>query len=330
MRKRIWNLLFLVGFMCLVYNTSITITIRWRETDGSPKESCMSSMAERFDHDPGEPPRVPKRGPPSQPLLVLTLSSLARSGSTLMSQFLATLQGAVLFFEPMWIKEHTECAGNATCVERYIRSIFTCTFSEDFEEWFRGKGIFFNRFNQAVRDCGRPGNRTKKECKDSLDIRGMCEQAPVRAMKIIRTRLAYLEPMMQDPLINFKVIYLTRDPRGSLNSIRKYHWKKDPLLHCSHLENDQLACARLSKKYPDRVMHLKHEDFCLDPMGKASQIMTFLYGDPTLPDTLKTFLVNHMAWSQRYIKRCPNTCLKHDLRFFIDYLYVSEQFSAST
>lgn len=259
------------------------------EAEGGPDAACLTGGADRLEPETGA------KGPPPRPLLVLALSSMARSGSTLMSQFLATLQDAVLFFEPMWIKEHTACAEDATCVEQYVRSIFTCTFSEDFEEWFRGKMLFFNRFHQAVRGCARPGNRTKRACKDALDFRGMCERAPVRAMKIIRTRLAFLEPMMQDPEINFKVIYLTRDPRGSLNSIRKYGWNRDPLLRCGHLEKDQLASAQLTQLYPDRVMHLKHEDFCLDPMGKAAAIMSFLFGNPTLPAALRSFLVDHMA-----------------------------------
>ncbi|XP_063590891.1 carbohydrate sulfotransferase 3-like [Penaeus indicus] len=266
-----------------------------KDADGSRSAVRLEGVSERVDWEEEQSTPAPQTVPPPRPLLVLALSSLARSGSTLMSQFLATLQGAVLFFEPMWIKEHTPCAEDAACVERYVRSIFSCTFSEDFEEWFRGKALFFNKFHQDVRACARPGNRTKKECKDSVDIRGMCERAPVRAMKIIRTRLAFLEPMMTDPRINFKVIYLTRDPRGSLNSIRKYGWNRDPLLRCSHLEADQLAAAKLTQLYPDKVMHLKHEDFCLDPMGRAAAILAFLRGDPTLPRALRAFLVEHMA-----------------------------------
>ncbi|XP_047475693.1 carbohydrate sulfotransferase 1-like [Penaeus chinensis] len=132
-------------------------------------------------------------------------------------------------------------------------------------------------------------------CRDALDVRQMCERSDVRVMKIIRTRLAFLEPLMSDSEINFKVIFLTRDPRGSLNSIRKFGWNRDPMTRCSHLDKDQIAYDELSELYPDKVTLVKHEDFCLDPMGKAEELMEFLYGHSTVPEELKTYLMNHMT-----------------------------------
>ncbi|XP_063590809.1 carbohydrate sulfotransferase 3-like [Penaeus indicus] len=227
--------------------------------------------------------------PKQPPLWVLTLSSLPRSGSTLMAQFLGTLANSVVFFEPMWIKEYTPCADDEDCVVDYIYNIFNCSYKQDFEDWFRKKDLFFGYFHSDVKSCKGAG------CRDALDVRGMCERSDARVMKIIRTRLAFLEPLMSDPEINFKVIFLTRDPRGSLNSIRKFGWNRDPLTRCSHLDKDQVAYDELSELYPDKVMLVKHEDFCLDPMGKAEELMEFLYGHSTVPEELKTYLANHMT-----------------------------------
>lgn len=224
-----------------------------------------------------------------RPLWVLTLSSLPRSGSTLMAQFLGTLANSVVFFEPMWIKEYTECADDEGCVVDYIYNIFNCSYKQDFEDWFRKKDLFFSYFHPDVRNCKGGG------CKDSLDVRGMCKRADARVMKIIRTRLAYLEALMIDPEINFKIIFLTRDPRGSLNSIRKFGWNRDPFTRCTHLDKDQAAYEDLSELYPDKVMLVKHEDFCLDPMGTAENIMDFLYLNSTIPKQLQEYLVKHMT-----------------------------------
>lgn len=227
--------------------------------------------------------------PPSPPLWILTLSSLPRSGSTLMAQFLGTLTNSIVFFEPMWIKEYTPCAEDEDCVVDYIYNIFNCTYKQDFEDWFRKKDLFFSYFHPDVRNCKGAG------CKDALDVRGMCERADVRVMKIIRTRLAFLEPLMSDSEINFKVVFLTRDPRGSLNSIRKFGWNRDPMTRCTHLDKDQVAYEELSGLYPDKVMQVKLEDFCLDPMGTTEDLMQFLYGHSDIPEPLKEYLTKHMT-----------------------------------
>ncbi|XP_047475875.1 uncharacterized protein LOC125029779 [Penaeus chinensis] len=232
---------------------------------------------------------------PEDPLFVLILSSLPRSGSTMLSEALSTLPGSVLFFEPLWIQEKTTCIDNEGCVADFLMDAFKCTYAEWFEAWLRSKHLFFNFFHPDVRKCTRKGKRKDEECFSQIDVRALCRDAPVRLTKVIRSKLTFLENYVRDA-DNFKVIYLTRDPRGSLNSIAKFNtWNQDPHERCQSLEDDLFAYDLFSEIYPSKVLHVKYEDFCLHPENKTSEIMSFLTGNHTIPQELRDYLAEHMS-----------------------------------
>lgn len=259
---------------------------------GDKADSCDEDGQQDRDSGlaPGDPGITPEN-----PLFVLILSSLPRSGSTMLSEALSSLPGSVLFFEPLWIQEKTSCIHDEDCVADFLMDAFRCTYGESFEAWLRSKHLFFNFFHPDVRKCVRKGKGKNKECFSQIDVRALCRGAPVRLTKVIRSKLVFLEKYVRDA-DNFKVIYLTRDPRGSLNSIAKFKtWNQDPHERCEGLEDDLAAYEIFSEIYPSKVLHVKYEDFCLHPENKTSEIMSFLTGNHTIPQELRDYLAEHMS-----------------------------------
>lgn len=134
-----------------------------------------------------------------------------------------------------------------------------------------------------------------------MNLRHDCASAPIRFMKVIRARLGWLEPLLEDPSLNLKIIHLTRDPRGCINSIRKFKWDKDPYNRCSDLENDLVSFDALKIKFPSRLLQVQYEELCIRPFEVTSNIMAFMTGNPLLPDNIRNFLTNHTTNSVKNV-----------------------------
>lgn len=112
------------------------------------------------------------------------------------------------------------------------------------------------------------------------------------------------------PHLNLKIIYLTRDPRGTMNSRMKKPinlWcKKDIMCYntsqfCSGINADvETACA-LSKERSEDFMVIRYEDVSLDPYRVAAQLSKFL-GYITVPGQVQEFLKTH-TYVEGNIKR---------------------------
>lgn len=233
----------------------------------------------------------------ASPLLVLVLSSMPRSGSTFLSDLLTNVVDSILFFEPLWKTEkNKQCMSNLTCVNKQLFDIFSCDFDEQFESWLKGYGLFFQYFNDEARECIKHKNKTlKKTCVNRMELHKLCRSAPIRIVKVIRARLSWIETFLQDPLLNFKVIHLVRDPRGSLNSIRKFGWVKDPPIRCGDLENDLITYDNFHKRFPSRVFQLNYELLCLYPTETTKNLFRFITGNASLTQKIKNFVDKHMT-----------------------------------
>ncbi|XP_042239297.1 carbohydrate sulfotransferase 1-like [Homarus americanus] len=231
----------------------------------------------------------------SSPMFVLLLSSMARGGSTFMVEVLGKIHKSVVFFEPLWPVEKKACINDEKCVEQYLTDVFTCNYKPDFERWLKAKYGFLTYFNSDVRRCLLKQDKKKSsDCIHNLSLREMCEESPVRIIKVIRARLSWLEDMLSDPLMNLKIIHLTRDPRGSLNSIRKFgRWGLDLQGRCSALKDDIDAYGRLSQKFPSKLLQIHLEDMCLHPENVTGDIFNFLFGSSNLSAALRIHLTSH-------------------------------------
>lgn len=220
-------------------------------------------------------------------LFVLVLASMARSGSSVFSRILSTRQDSVLFYEPLWLKQKTSCLETGDCVNNYIKTIFQCTFTVEFEYWLKGKPQFFNYFSEEA----RLGSWVGEELKSRIyfDLRGACQNSPVRIIKVIRSRLSWVEQLLDDPNFNLKIIHLTRDPRASIFSNRRIGFPSDPYKRCGALNADLEKFSELVARYPTKLTQVSFETLCQNPSLTVSKLHSFLYGDPTIPQLTMQF-----------------------------------------
>uniref|UniRef100_A0A0P4W6U7 Uncharacterized protein n=1 Tax=Scylla olivacea TaxID=85551 RepID=A0A0P4W6U7_SCYOL len=219
---------------------------------------------------------------------------MPRSGSTLLIDLLGKIQDSVAVFEPLWLIEKTECFKDEACIQRYLGEVFSCTFSDDFENWLKGKGLFFQHFNEQARKCLAQKKKKKDACLKAMNLRTLCAASPVLVVKVVRARLAWLHNMLEDSLINLKVLHLTRDPRASLRSIATFGWDSNPNSRCAELENDLLTYERMRQAFPDKVLQVRYERLCLHPTEVTRDMFRFLLDNATLPAAVTAYVQQHL------------------------------------
>ena len=220
------------------------------------------------------------------------VSSLPRSGSTLLAQIIATPKNSVLFFEPLSHYQKVPCFQDGSCVGDFIASLFQCAFDNKFDAWLKGKDLFVGYYHPSVDRCFQWPKEGSSTCRRRLNLKALCRGARVKVVKVIRSRLGWLTALLNSKS-NVKIIYLTRDPRGSLESISRMGWDSHPSRHCSALIADLNAYHTLHASHPKRIIHLSLEEFSLKPFETTQRIFNFLHGSSVLDDTIQRFLSEH-------------------------------------
>ncbi|XP_066944867.1 carbohydrate sulfotransferase 5-like [Macrobrachium rosenbergii] len=232
---------------------------------------------------------------PSLPIYVLILSSIPRSGSTFLAEMLSSLEDSVLFFEPLWPLERGQCIQDDACVEKFLLGVFGCNFTGQFEDWLRSKPTFLRYFNPEASQCDRLEGREKDQCFRSLPLRETCSNSTVRLVKVVRARMHSFSKVMADPEVNFKLVHLTRDPRGAMESISHFAgWDKDPAERCRGLEEDLDTYEVFSDRYPSKVFRVSYERLCLYPLQEVSKILGFVFDvPPFVPPPVEAYINDH-------------------------------------
>ena len=226
--------------------------------------------------------------------MVLVLSSMPRGGSTLLAELLSQTPNSVVVFEPLWLIRTTDCYKEEACVQRYLEDVLTCSFKEDFENWLKGKRLFFKFFNDQARKCLAQKGEEKDVCLKAMNLRSLCAAAPVLVVKVVRARLAWLRNMLENSTINLKVLHLARDPRASLRSISTFGWNSKPQWRCAGLENDLLTYEAVRKTFPGKVLQVRYERLCLQPTQVTSEVFRFLLDDATPPPAVTAYVDKHL------------------------------------
>ncbi|XP_064102520.1 carbohydrate sulfotransferase 3-like [Macrobrachium nipponense] len=230
----------------------------------------------------------------NKPLFILLVSSSGRSGSTMMSELLGTLENTVVFFEPIWLKKNEPCFRNGSCVPGFLSSLAVCNFKDEFAEWMRGKGIFLRYYHPEALRCFKDPKEGNGRCRRNLDLRGLCHKSHIRVVKVIRSRLSWIEGLLKDNSLNMKAIYLVRDPRGSIASMQKLGWNSSPAKQCSLLDTDLKDFNRMVKLYPEKLLRVQLEKMCIQPQETVTELFRFLFDDPTLSERAQGFVEQHM------------------------------------
>nr|KAG5699096.1 hypothetical protein BaRGS_017779 [Batillaria attramentaria] len=140
-----------------------------------------------------------------------------------------------------------------------------------------------------------PGSRLLWECSLStlqktpraaldcfLKARQACLRHPVKLVKSVRFRGQAVAQMMARNR-DLKVLYLVRDPRGTISSQNIAFWKlvTDETLNytrkfCQMFREDLAAIQPLFDRYPDRIKLVRYETLAEKPLLVSEELYGFL------------------------------------------------------
>ncbi|XP_042874233.1 carbohydrate sulfotransferase 3-like [Penaeus japonicus] len=204
---------------------------------------------------------------------------MGRSGSSFLGGLLNSQPGAFYIFEPLHRLEAWHVLSDVTARESFMQ-IITCNLTGTILDALADEPDFAIRTPLAY-SCD-PMSKPDQPCFDAKRLKQACDKLPIKIIKTIRTRVAWLEPLLRDPKANLMVLHLVRDPRASVISAIDRHWNIKPPKKCKELEDDLVSGVELAKLLPGRYMTVRYEDLCEDPYKMARIIFSFL-GYESLP-----------------------------------------------
>ena len=121
-------------------------------------------------------------------------------------------------------------------------------------------------------------------CTEPEFLQNACIRFPVILAKVVRLRLMSTIKLLNDPSLNhLQIVYLVRDPRGTINSrfgVIDWCGKSedciDPRKLCGDISNDLEAFALLAASFPGRLSLLKYETLANRPYETFQQIFNFI------------------------------------------------------
>ncbi|XP_042858624.1 carbohydrate sulfotransferase 3-like [Penaeus japonicus] len=266
---------------------SVAPTSQERLPQNGTQDQSTEAKAE-MTPSPEAPKPVKVRHPPN----VLLLSSLGRSGSSFLGGLLNSQPGAFYIFEPLHRLKISHMLSDVTARESFMQ-IITCNLTGRILDALAAEPDFAIRTPLAYScDPSKP----YQPCFDAKRLKQACDKLPIKIMKTIRTRVAWLEPLLRDPKANLIVLHLVRDPRATVISATELEWDIQPLKQCKELVDDLNSGVELAKMLPGRYMALRYEDLCEDPYKMARIIFSFL-GYESLPSSAIRFLEKSTAKS---------------------------------
>ena len=122
--------------------------------------------------------------------------------------------------------------------------------------------------------------------------------------KVVRLRAEAYERLLERRNA-VKVVYLIRDPRGTMNSRWEMSWCRheecaSPKRLCDDLVEDFEAVRRLQIRYPDRFSLLRFEDFAKNPIESLRRVVKFA-GLADLTEAMKKFVATHTTAKQQQV-----------------------------
>jgi len=244
-----------------------------------------------------------------------------RSGSTFLGDLLNHYPGVFYYFEPLHYYAQLDPQQRAKAQDEaeFLRSLYTCSFNAKNVGFLHHVANPNNKFllkNHNKRLWNSCANVLPKETMCLLPeyLNTVCPLYPIKLIKTVRLRVAKVEPLLQDPALDLKVILLVRDPRGVYNSrgsgpVTTWCSKDicaDPAVGCRDLAEDLRAAQDLAVRYPGAVTLVRYEDLSLEPEDTTRQLLDFL--DLPWHTVMDTYIDSHT--SREKIKMVRNRFTK--------------------
>lgn len=237
---------------------------------------------------------IPENG--GQPLRSIIVTSW-RSGSTFIGEVLNALPGNYYHYEPLLDYDIVQIRGPPLADEVFsrLKSLLSCHYFglDRYLEYGQNHTWLFTHNDRLWEKCEEKPHL----CWLPEFLSPFCKLFPFQSMKVVRVRLALFEQLLKDPKYNVKILYLVRDPRGTLQSRKHRDWCPespdcwDPSLLCADLVSDYSSSVRFLKKYGDRFRAVRYEDVSSEPYSGIENVLKF-FGFKMHPNVLQ-FLDTH-------------------------------------
>ena len=156
----------------------------------------------------------------------ILIATRGRSGSSFLGSLLSQYPGTFYSYEPLHFRMHETTTEEQVDL---IKQVFRCTPSHQYIQHTR-RWIALLNHNFRYRDaCRSLESLSKNSCTLPDIYSSSCSHFPIRLIKSIRFPFGKAEQLLLDPEIGktLKIIFLFRDPRGRLQSLKhKVHWCK--------------------------------------------------------------------------------------------------------
>ncbi|XP_066156581.1 carbohydrate sulfotransferase 4-like [Euwallacea fornicatus] len=232
-------------------------------------------------------------GQPVRTLIVTTW----RSGSTFLGDILNALPGNYYHYEPLLDYGIVQIRGPpyADSAISVLKSLLNCDYTDlhRYLEFGMSHIYLFTHNKRLWSQC----EAYPDYCWQPEFLNRFCKLFPFQSMKTVRLRLKLAEDLLEDKLLNLKIILLIRDPRATLQSRRHRDWCPgepdcdQPSYLCSDMVSDYSAAIRLMQLYPSKFRAIRYEDLSLSPYQLTQDIFKFI-GLPLHPQ-VKDFLASH-------------------------------------
>ncbi|XP_071521018.1 carbohydrate sulfotransferase 4-like isoform X3 [Panulirus ornatus] len=232
--------------------------------------------------------------------LQIVIATTWRSGSTFLEELLSAHPAVYTYYEPLtqYGLHQIRDGDDSVQAQKLIHNLLTCRFHGNDEYMVTVQRIkeMVSRNTLIWKICSSKdwGNAL---CFNDVFLKGACELFPWITMKIVRLRLKFLRPILEDKSLNARIVYLVRDPRGVINSrTDTVQWCKtkdcyDPQYLCSDMKDDLPAALKLQEDFPGRLYILRYEDMSLNPVNKTRELLDYLGFD--FDPKMEEFLASH-------------------------------------
>ena len=190
----------------------------------------------------------------SQNILIVTRG---RSGSSFLGDLLSRYPGTFYSYEPLHFKMKNP---NPIKNLNLIKQVFKCSPSSEYIMHAKYWKSFLNNNFRFKNVCSNILSNDEA-CYIPEVYYESCQRFPIRLIKTIRLPFKDAESILRDSRIGkkLKIIFLFRDPRGRLQSLKsKVHWcskneernKCNVSNLCNGLETDLFAALTLKTEFP--------------------------------------------------------------------------------
>lgn len=313
------------------YSVLPTAQIRSEDSDGIQEETAKGYVPEtKGDIQPvsakhAEEAKQAVSSKVQNDKLFVILVTGFRTGSTFLGELFNQNPDVLYMFEPFHQNNVNRLAGNgaiqgvsrdSSLLEKrtaYLEQITQRCDTASPSFWWMSKGLTCGteEENQA-----RFGSTVCPKYPQSL-FKKTCKEKDIVALKLIRIqRIEHLNLVPGLKNVNFKIIHLIRDPRGTMNSRKKFpsfylddidNIPAHPLTNenlgkaaenlCSREEANLEFSQHLPEYMQGRYLRVTHDEMSLKPLETAQAVYKFI--DRAIPSLLNTWLVENTTKDQK-------------------------------